>query len=64
MPRVVGYSLGARNLGRAVVVLGVVSIFAGLLIGQGAIPGSYDAALDGVKEALQAPFSDPTRPPE
>lgn len=58
---VVGYSLGARDLGRGVVVLGIVSIFAGLLIGQGAMPGSYDAALDGVKETLQAPFSDPTR---
>jgi hypothetical protein len=58
---VVGYSLGARNLGRAVVLLGLVSIYVGLLIGQAAMPGSYDAAVDGVKEALQAPFSDPTR---
>jgi heme O synthase-like polyprenyltransferase len=58
---VVGYSLGARNLGPVAVIIGLVSIFVGLLIGQAALPGSNDAALDGVKEALQDPFSDPKR---
>lgn len=28
-------------------------------IGQGAIPGSYDVALEGLKEALQTLFSGP-----
>jgi hypothetical protein len=57
---IVGYTLGARTLGLVAVVLCTTAMFLGLLVGQGAVPGSYDAALDGVKEALQAPFSDPT----
>jgi amino acid transporter len=57
----VGYALGARRLGSLAVVLCAAVMFLGLLVGQGAIPGSYDAALDRVKEALQAPFSDPGR---
>jgi hypothetical protein len=44
---VAGYALGARNPGRITAVLGVVSIFVGLLIGQGVIPGSYDRVVDG-----------------
>lgn len=43
------------------VVLCAAVMFLGLLVGQAAMPGSYDAAVDGVKEALQAPFSDPAR---
>ncbi len=58
---VASYTLGARTLGRLAVALCTAAMFLGLLVGQGAMPGSYDAALDGVKEALQAPFSDPTR---
>jgi hypothetical protein len=57
---VVGYALGARRLGGLAVVLCAAALFLGLLVGQGAIPGSYDAALDGVKEMLQRPFFDPT----
>jgi hypothetical protein len=57
----VGYALGARRIGFVAVVLCTAAMFLGLLVGQGAIPNSYDVALDGVKEALQAPFSDPTR---
>ena len=38
----VGYAVGARNLGRAAVALGVVAIFIGLFVGQRAMPGSYD----------------------
>ncbi len=57
----VGYALGARRIGSVAVVLCAAVMFLGLLVGQGAMPGSYDAALDGVKEALQAPFSDPGR---
>ncbi len=53
---VVGYSLGARRLGSVAVVLCAAAMFLGLLVGQGAIPGSYDATLDGVKEALQYPL--------
>ena len=52
---VVGYTLGARRLGVLSVVLCTVALFLGLLVGQGAMPGSYDVALDGVKEALQWP---------
>lgn len=52
---VVGYALGARRLGRLAVVLCTVAMILGLLVGQGAIPGSYDVALDGVREALQWP---------
>ena len=57
----VGYALGARRIGSVAVVLCAAVMFLGLLVGQGAMPGSYDAALDGVKGALQAPFSDPAR---
>ncbi|CAN5871818.1 hypothetical protein BH18ACT11_BH18ACT11_00330 [soil metagenome] len=55
---VVGYVLGARRLASVAVALSVVAMFLGLLVGQGALPGSYDAALDGAKEMLRGPFSD------
>ena len=54
---IVGYALGARGLGSVAVVLCTAALFLGLLVGQGAMPGSYDAMLDGVKEAIQEPFS-------
>jgi hypothetical protein len=53
---IVGYVLGARRLGSVAAVLCAAAMFLGLLVGQGAIPSSYDAALDGVKDALQEPF--------
>ena len=53
---VVGYALGARRFGSVAVVLCAAVMFLGLLVGQGAMPGSYDATLDGVKEALQYPL--------
>jgi hypothetical protein len=53
---VAGYGFGARRLGLLAVVLYTAAMFLGLLAGQGAMPGSYDETLDGVKEALQAPF--------
>ncbi len=52
---VVGYVLGSRRLGSLAVVLCTAAVFLGLLVGQGAMPGSYDAALNGVKDALQWP---------
>ena len=59
---VVGYLLGARGLGRLAVVLCTAAMFLGLLVGQGAIPGSYDAVLDGIKETLQDPFEGGDQP--
>ena len=50
---IVGYALGARRTGSMAVVLCTVAMFLGLLVGQGAMPGSYDALLDGVKGSLQ-----------
>jgi len=52
----VGYALGARRVGLLAVVLCTTAMFLGLLADQGALPGAYDEALDGVKETLQAPF--------
>ncbi len=54
---IVGYTLGARRFGSVAVVLCTAAMVLGLLVGQGAMPGSYDAVLDGVKEAIQEPFS-------
>jgi hypothetical protein len=54
---VIGYVLGVRRLASAAVVLCKVAMFLGLLVGQGASPGSYDAALEGAKRMLQSPFS-------
>ncbi len=53
---VAGYALGARRFGGSAVVLCTVAMLLGLLIGQGAMPGSYDAVLDGVKETIQDPL--------
>jgi hypothetical protein len=44
----VGYYLGARVFGVLVIVLSTVTLFIGLLIGPGAIPGTYDEAVDGL----------------
>ncbi len=54
---VVGYTLGARRLGALAVVLCTAAMFLGLLVGQGAMPGSYDAVLDGIKETIQDPLA-------
>ena len=54
---VAGYYLEAQNLGRVTIVLGAVSIFVGLFVGQGVIPGSYYEAVNGIKETIQDPFS-------
>lgn len=48
---VVGYALGARRLGKLAVVLCTVTIFVGLLMAQGVIPGSYDEIVNGIKES-------------
>lgn len=53
---VASYALGARRLGLATVVLCTAAMFVGLFIGQGVIPGSYDEAVNGVKDTLQRPF--------
>ncbi len=50
---VAGYAMGARTLGLLAVVLCTAAMFLGLLVGQGAMPGSYDTLLNGVKQALQ-----------
>jgi hypothetical protein len=55
---VAGYVLGARRLGLFTVVLCTAAMFLGLLAGQGVLPGSYDEAVNGFKEALQRPFYD------
>ncbi len=59
---VTGYLLGAHGLGRLAVVLCTAAMFLGLLVGQGAIPGSYDALLDGIKETLRDPFEGGPQP--
>jgi type III secretory pathway component EscR len=43
-----GYALGARWLGPAAVVLALVTLLAGLLLGQGVVPGAYDRITDGL----------------
>ncbi len=48
---VVGYALGARRLGGLAVVLCTVTVFLGLLMAQGVIPGSYDEIVNGIKES-------------
>ncbi len=45
---VVGYALGARVFGVIIIVLSTVTMFVGILAGQGAIPGSYDELVSGV----------------
>jgi ABC-type transport system involved in cytochrome c biogenesis permease subunit len=59
---VVGYLLGARGLARLAVVLCTAAMFLGLLVGQGAIPGSYDALLYGIEETLQDPLEGGDQP--
>lgn len=44
----VGYYLGARVFGVLVIVLSTITLFIGLLFAPGALPGSYDEAVDGV----------------
>lgn len=57
---VAGYSLGARRVGALAVVLCTVAMLLGLLVAQGVMPGPYEEAVSGFKEALQRPFSNPT----
>lgn len=64
---VVGYALGARGIGRLAIVACVAAMLLGLLVGPGVIPGSYDAALNGIEEAIHDPFEggpQPYRPGE
>lgn len=42
-----GYYLGARVFGTILIILSIVTLFIGLLAGQGAIPGSYEELLSG-----------------
>lgn len=49
----VGYYLGARVFGVLVIVLSTVTLFIGLLIAQGAIPGTYDEAVDGITKSFE-----------
>lgn len=44
----VGYFLGARAFGTAIVLLSIAALFIGLLIGPFSIPGSYDQPTNGV----------------
>lgn len=53
---VAGYYLGARTLASATILLCVGATFVGLLVGQGYIPGPYDADADGIKETIQDPL--------
>ena len=53
-----GDILGARELGRVTVLLGAISIFVGLFIGQGSMASSYDSMVDRVKKTVQYPLSD------
>ena len=43
----VGYYFGARIFGVLVIILSTITLFIGLLIGPGAIPGAYDEAVEG-----------------
>jgi len=43
----VGYYLGARVFGVVIIILSIITLFIGLLIGPGAIPGSYDEVMNG-----------------
>ncbi len=42
-----GYYLGARVLGVAIIVICMVTLSFGLVAGQGAIPGAYDEVMNG-----------------
>ena len=43
----VGYYLGARVFGVVIIVLSTITLFIGLLVGQGAVPGAYDDIMNG-----------------
>jgi hypothetical protein len=47
----VGYYMGARVFGVLVIVLSTITLFIGLLIGPGAIPGTYDEAVEGLTKS-------------
>ena len=47
----VGYYMGARVFGVVVIGLSTITLFIGLLIGPGAIPGAYDEAVDGLNKS-------------
>lgn len=47
----VGYYFGARVFGVLVIVLSTITLFIGLLIGPGAIPGTYDEAVEGLAKS-------------
>jgi hypothetical protein len=42
-----GYYLGARVFGVILIILSIVTLFIGLLAGQGAVPGSYEELMSG-----------------
>ncbi len=42
-----GYYFGARVFGVVVIVLSTITLFIGLLVGQDALPGSYDEIMNG-----------------
>jgi hypothetical protein len=48
---VVGYYFGARVFGVLVIVLATITLFIGLLLGPGAIPGAYDEAVEGLTKS-------------
>jgi hypothetical protein len=43
----VGYYLGARILGVAIIIISIITLSFGLVAGQGGIPGSYDEVMNG-----------------
>ena len=47
----VGYYMGARVFGVLVIVLSTITLFIGLLVGPGAIPGTYDEAVEGLTKS-------------
>ncbi len=47
----VGYYLGAHVFGALVIILSTVALFIGLVIGPGAIPGTYDEAVEGLTKS-------------
>lgn len=49
----VGYYMGARIFGVLVIVLSTITLFIGLLIGPGAIPGAYDEAVEGLNKSYE-----------
>lgn len=42
----VAYVLGSRRLGTLTIILAVVTLAAGLFLGQGVVPGAYDRITD------------------